>query len=203
MNQEKSIRQRLTNLFEQVEPAFQKDTIDRYIAHAKAEHTAWIKLLKGPEPPRDRFYYMKVSIPHYVTWKGAFGSSWQAKVDAIDEFKCNKKKATSDAIAAVRDAKSHFIEKQTRKITNATRLRKDRPTIKATLRYEVRIEGVMKFKYPNGDSFALHMGMIVNYRHTRGFTSFHQFPARFKDVILNGEPVKARLSESWMSQNFK
>lgn len=205
ISKEKAIQAKLTGLFAQVEPKFRLDTIARYVARAEGNFKSWMELLAGPEPPRDRFYWDATSCPQYVTWDGGMSGAWADKVAAAGrgEYRADIKRATQDAIDSVRYAREHFISKQTKKITNATTLRPERPSIAGTLKYNVLIEGILTFLYKNGDRFDVVMSMIVNHRYTRGYTSFYQFPARFTNVTLGGQPVTARLSEKWMSENFK
>jgi hypothetical protein len=201
----KTIEVKLTALFALVEPKFREATINRYLLTARSQFAGYKELLAGEEPPRDRWYHDVVSTPQYVSWTGGMSTTWEARVKAMADgvFFCNEKKATEDAIASVRYAREHFISKQTKKLTNATQLRTDRPTIEGTLKYNVLIEGSMSFKYKNGDSFALTMSMIVNHRFERGYTSFYQFPARFGNVYIGGKRAEGRISEKWMSENFK
>lgn len=197
---------RLTGLFAQVEPQFRKDTVARYVAQATANYNSWMKRLAGPEPPRDCWYHDAVSSPQYVTWDGGMTSTWEGKVEAAKrgEFRADIKRAEQDANDSVDYAKQHFISKQTKKLTNATKLRTDRPTIAGKLRYKVLIEGTLRLEYPNGDRFEVVMSMIVNHRYERGCTTFYQFPARFCNVKLGGLLVMpARVSEKWMADNFK
>lgn len=205
ISNQKAIQAKLTGLFVKVEPKFRSDTIARYVDVANTNFALWIATLTGPEPPRDQHYHDAVRCPDYVTWDGGIGSSWQAKVEASKrgEFRADVAKATRDANASVDNAKLHFISKHTKKITNATTHRTDRPTIAGTLRYRVVVQGTLTFTYKNGDSFEVVMSMIVNHRYTRGYTSFYQFPARFTNVKLAGEVVTARMSERWMAENFK
>jgi hypothetical protein len=56
--------------------------------------------------------------------------------------------------------------------------------------------------YKNGDFFHLGMKIITNYRYTRGFTSFYQFPATFNWGQVGGKKF-GRVSEAWMSESFK
>ncbi len=203
---ENAIRAKLGGLFMQVEPQFRADTIERYKATAEGQFDAWVKLLAGEEPPRDRWYHDTTRCPQYVGHTGgSYSPTWSMLVAAQsrNEWYCNFKRAEKDANDSVDYAKEHFITKQTKKITNATKLRTDRPTISGTLRYRVLIEGTLTFTYPNGDRFNVVMSMIVNHRYERGYTSFYQFPARFTDVHLDGKPTTARMSEKWMSENFK
>jgi hypothetical protein len=200
-----SFNQRLTELFEQVEPQFRADTIARYRAVAENQFKGWVTMLEGPEPPQGPWYSVGTACPDYVTWDGGMGTTWKAKVDALKagKYRINYQKAGRDANDSVTYAKQHFIAKQTKKLVNATKLRKDRPAIEGMLVYNVLIEGTLIVKYPNGDYFVINMSMIVNHRYERGYKSFYQFPARFSQAVINETKVTARLSEKYMSENFR
>lgn len=197
--------QRLTELFEQVEPQFRADTVARYRSQAEGQLAGWLKQLEGPEPKRGPWYHTVTACPEYVTWDSALGTSWEAKVRAAKagKYRANVERAERDANDSVDYAKAHFIAKQAKKLTNATKLQAGRPTIAGRLVYNVLIEGTLTVAYPNKNCFTIEMSMIVNHRYERGAKSFYQFPARFVAAQLGGHRVSARLSEKWMSKHFK
>jgi hypothetical protein len=197
---------KLTAMFESVEPAFREETVKRYRAAAAAQLKYWLTLLEGPEPQRGRNYWEETSVPQYVvTTAGSYSPSWQSKVDLAKQGKwvADYVRAERDANNSVDDAKLHFIAKQSKKLANATKLHKGLPTLTGSLKLNVVIEGHLLVSYKNGDGFRLEMSMIVNHRYQRGCTTFYQFPARFKDVCCKAELPKGNISEKWMSENFK
>lgn len=204
---ENAVRAKLTGLFVQVEPLFRADTIARYKIQAESQFKGWVTMLEGEKPKETRTMFGSIlSPPDYVkNTKGSYSIAWDMLVASHKrgEWSCDLVKAERDANASVDYAKEHFITKQTKKIANATKLRTDRPTIDGMLRYNVLIEGTLTFKYPNNDCFALTMSMIVNHRYSRGYKSFYQFPARFGNVYIAGKRADGRISEKWMSENFK
>lgn len=195
---------KLTGLFASVEPKFQEATVNRYLSIARGNYKSYMDMLSGPKP--ERINYRALDAPQYVSWKGGMSCDWDGRVRAAQAglFYCDEKRATDDAMMSVRRAREHFIFKHSKKLANATKLRTDRPTISGTLRFNVSVQGVLVVSYANGDKFDIVMSMIVNSRSSmRGYTSFYQFPARFSNVQLGGQTVKSRVSEQWMSENFK
>jgi hypothetical protein len=193
---------KLTEMFEQVEPEFRLMMIQKYKSAAAAQLTHWLTLLDGPEPNRGRFYWEQTSVPQYVKClASSYSPQWQSKVDLAKkgQWAADYVRAEQDANRSVDEAKSHFINKQSKKLTNATKLHKGKPALTGSLKLNVVIEGHLLVSYKNGDGFRLDMSMIVNHR---ACTTFYQFPSRFKDVCCKTPLVKS-ISEKWMSENFR
>lgn len=196
---------KLTTMFEVVEPDFRAETIKRYKSAAAAQLTYWLTLLEGPEPKHGPGYWEQTSVPHYVNClSSSYSPNWQNKVELAKQGKwaTDYNKAEREANDSVDDAKRHFINKQSKKLANATKLHRGKPALTGSLKLNVVIEGHLLVSYKNGDGFRLEMSMIVNHRYERGCTTFYQFPARFKDVICKA-PLPKNVSESWLSENFK
>lgn len=196
---------KLTEMFEKVEPEFRAAMIQKYKSAAAAQLTHWLTLLEGPEPQRGRWYFEQTSVPTYVKCLAStYSPHWQSKVDLAKngQWVANYELAERDANRSVDQAKSHFINKQSKKLANATKLHKGKPTLTGILKLNLVIEGHLLVSYKNGDGFRLDMSMIVNHRYQRGCTTFYQFPARFKDVSMKDELPKT-ISEKWMSEHFK
>lgn len=197
---------KLTAMFEAVEPEFRKATVAEYRTQAQNQLAGWLELLRGPEPERNAYYYVSTAMPQYVLCdQHTHPHLWSDKQAAAKRgvYKANFKAAERDANASVDYAKVHFVEKQAKKLTNATKLHRGTPELDGKLHFKVLVTGELHVTYKNGDRFSIALDMIVNYRYTTGFKSFYQFPARFYGVILGGSAPKARLSEKWMSENFK
>ncbi len=93
--------------------------------------------------------------------------------------------------------------KNSRKLATATQLKKKKPTLNGALCWNqwprATVTGLLTVDY--GDSqFNLHMSIKINYRDGR---PYHQFPAIFAHVLIKGVAPKARMSEKWLSENFK
>lgn len=198
----------LTRIFEEVEPKFREQQIVSYKAQASSQLEWVLSWLDGPEPDGKTKTWHDFSIPRYVN---VAGGAWYRGWDALQRirkeggFRAAFERAEADANRSVDAAKAHFITKQCKKLDNATKNHPGESQVSGFLRLDGSgiIAGRLKVEYKNGDEFTLNMSVIVNYRHARGFTSFYQFPARFTRVKLNGEFVKARLSEGWMEDNFR
>lgn len=201
---------KLTEMFSVVEPAFRKATLLRYREAADRQLAGWLRLLEGDEPPRNMYYNIVTSQPQYVRRLKSSDSyehpnAWELKqtIAKTGGYRADYEKAKKDANALVDQAKQHFISKQTKKLTTATKLRTDTPKLGGTLSFNgVVVTGHLLVTY--GDSlFRLDMSMIYNHRYERGYTEFYQFPARFKTVVIAGERATGRISEKWMSENFR
>lgn len=201
--------ERLTALFATVEGEFLKVVKDNNRATAEIQHKGWHKLLEGDEPT-GRFGWEASSRPKYVKFTGKipiWGSeprTWAEKQAAAKrgEYAPDIKKADEDAIFQVRQAKDHFIIKQTKKLTNATKRHGNvrPPTVTGTIKLRHLIEGTLLVQYDEQNWFSVEMSMVWN-RSPLG-KPFYQFPAKFTSATINGEPVTTRLSEKWMSENF-
>lgn len=197
---------KLTAMFEAVEPDFRKATIAEYRSQADLQLAGWLELLKGPEPEQNVYYYIATQQPQYVLCKlPTHPFTWADKQAAAakNQYVVNYTASDRDANAAVSYAKEHFISKQAKKFTNATKSHRGTPELTGKLQCSVLCTGELNVKYKNGDEFSVVLDMIVNYRYQTGFKSFYQFPARFYGVILGGEAVKERVSEKWMGDHFK
>lgn len=197
---------KLTQLFEQVEPLFRSETIDRYRRHADLTHRAWLERMAGPKPEHARMASDASRLPEYTkSTKGSWNPNWETMVRDIAEgmFVIDYAQAEQDANRAVSGAKENFIAKQAAKLTNATKLRTGTPKLDGLLRCNGVVTGHLSVKYNKNDHFILTMNMITNHRYERGYTSFYQFPARFTDVHIGGEKkTGVKISEKWMGENF-
>lgn len=217
-------KNKLTNLFEKVEPQFREETVARYKAWAQSSYESWKTRVLGdePQPPegpkysrqRSEFDHDKrqtMRLPEYTMPISEevepidfyADDAWAKLREQIAKglYTVNFKKAERDANFEVDGAKLHFIKKQTAKLDNACQHVKHL-IVSGELSCNKVVTGFMLVK-AGDDQFTLTMNMIVNHRYGRGYTSFYQFPARFTNVILGGEKQKGSISEAWMAENFK
>jgi hypothetical protein len=204
----KTFETALTAIFEAVEPEFRKRTVEHYRDIAKQQHSGWLNRLKEPEPVRSMLYFEITSPPKYSVIKAkdsrtpAYAGTWAQKQQA--NWQCDLNAAEKDANRSVDQAKEHFVSKMTAKLTNATKLRKDKPTLTGKLQFNgIVVEGDLYVEYKCGDYFRMTMQIITNYRHGH---SYYQFPARFKDVGFGPKPARliphGPYSEAWLAKNF-
>jgi hypothetical protein len=210
---------KLTDMFEAVEIAFREAAVARYREQAENAHSVWVKRLEGPEPKAEelaklgRGYWRStlgdlMAVPKYTkrTKPNDYVNtySWEPLRKAIGEghFAIDFSQAKADAHREVDAVKRHFVTKQTKKLTNATKLRKGVAKLEGTLVYNVVIIGQLVVTFANGDSFTLEMS--ITYNRSKLGKPFWQYPARFANVILNGKcPKSGVISEAWMGANFK
>ena len=196
---------KLTQMFEQIEPEFRATTLENYKNRATNDLESWLKLLDGPQPVGREG--LRLRMPQYVTTTGgSYSLHWPRLQEDRRRglFVADYVSAERDATRAVDFAKQHFVGKQTKKLTNATKNHAGQPKIGGYLKFDSGIiTGALVVKYDNGDEFVVSMSIITNHRYEKQYTSFHQFPARFGGVKLKGEAVKGRISEIWMETNFK
>lgn len=199
---------KLTSMFEQIEPEFRKHIVAQYRKAAEGQLEGWLKWLEGPKPITHGDWH---DLPRYVKVQSG-SSSYHQWEDCQDkkrkgEYRVNYEFAEKEADASVDYAKVHFINKQSKKLDTATSNHKPNGAkIGGHLQISAGlVTGFIVVEYSGGDSFTLTMSIITNCRYggRYGYTSFHQFPARFNSVKLKGKLVKARFSESWMETNFK
>lgn len=214
-------QKKLTRMFEQVEAQFRAETVERYERHAGLQVSAWMLRLGTDEPmwtpeshkSEREFNWDKadsIKPPQYakrvkdIDTSVDYRITWEQMRDRINAgvYDVDLKQAAKDANDSVDAAKANFIAKQSKKLENATVLRTDFRSMKGSLKCNGVVTGYLHVFFKNGDKFSIHMNMIVNYRYSRGYTSFHQFPARFYDVVLGGEPVK-KVSEQWLKDNYR
>lgn len=202
----------LTRLFEQVEPAFRAHQIEAYERMAnlgvkhyvekllaldgiedKTEASKQWHLIERNERPR----YMKYRDGSMIHWLDSYIKG--AKEGA---FLPDLKSAQYDANALVDSAKTHFVSKLTKKLDNALKNCTKKPKLSGELRFVGRIVGWLDVKV-GYSGFRVEMSMITNYRYSgRGSTIFHQFPARFTEIIEDKVKIKKSASEAWMAEYF-
>ncbi len=208
----KTFNEKLTAMFEEIEPEFLAKQKERFKNMATSQFEGWMSYLNGPKPTKtEKRSFWQIRMPEFVKVKsGSYSVQWEALQSAKErgEFSADYAKAEREAIDTVKYAKLHFITKQDKKLTNATKSHTGSPELSGRLGFNSVgvITGVLIASYENGDQFQVDMSVIVNYRYNSrsgGSGGFYQFPARFALARIGGESVKARLSEKWMSENFK
>ena len=198
----------LTDMFETVEPAFRANQVNQYRALAIGQCKFWIEAilaLEGLEQAEcyrqfhrlGHLEFVRFTTPTLTHSPAAYIQAAKAGVFAPAYEKSER--AANDTVDY---AKCHFIGKQTKKLSNATKNCTAEPEVESSLSFNGVVTGFLRLIYPDA-GFTVMMSIITNYRHERGFTSFHQFPARFTNATMHGKPVTARLSEAWMSENFR
>lgn len=214
----------VTEIFEQIEAEFRAARVKANREYSQRAFDAWKQRLNGPMPEhlpdgpvysRDRPTRDAMARPQYVIAKPgsrdyfvSLDAQWAGLRDDINAglYLPDPDRAERDAHVEVDSVKAQFIAKQSRKLNNATQLCAGRPKVDGRLEYRAgRMGGRMTVDYGNGNSFALEMSVVHNYRSSRygHGTSFYQYPARFTAVKINGEKPKATISEAWMAENFK
>ena len=197
---------KLRAMFAKVEPAFKKQTREYYRKLVQRNWDDWQATLALPyetikeRQRQDRFGGSLPRPPQYVTHENTISYTWEAYQKA--EWKAQFDRAQDDADAEVRNAREHFTIKLDQKLRDATKQRKDIPTLIGELRNGVRITGHVKADYPNGDSFRVELSIVRNVRYERGYNPYYQFPARFSVAVIGGNTVKPK-SLAWMQENFK
>lgn len=201
---------KLTAMFAEIEPEFRAKQSERYKTLATSQLEIWLKYLDGPKPDDTKRRLWSVRLPDFVdVHGGSYNPQWEAMqaMRKRGDFRCAYGRAEKAAKDSVDYAKLHFVTKQNKKLTNATKNHKGSPSLGGRLGFDSAgvIVGALTAVYENGDEFTVMMSVIVNYRYNSrtGGGGFYQFPARFGRVKMGGEVVKARLSEGWMERNFK
>jgi hypothetical protein len=193
---------KLTEMFAAVEPKFRAGRVAHYHMVATANYDGWVKALNGPEPAP--FLVREFcSTPRFVISPVNYLRNWADTKASVGrgEYKVDLETAEREANLEVDGAKHHFLTKIPAKLTNATKRRKGKPELKGQLSYEGGIiTGVLNARWSNGDGFIIDMTIKQNYRNGQ---SYYQFPAIFKNVILNGQEPIGRMSEGWLADNFK
>ena len=208
----------VASLFESVEPQFRAERVRAYESRANAQYENWMKRLSGEIAPpvqsegeahwkfRDRVHNYE-AVPEYVlNDRGAWNSAWSSKVADKERWHANLDKAREDANREVDGVKAVFLRKFTDKLNSAVGQRDGLQPLTGSMRMTAGfVAGVLHAVFANGDRFTLEMDVITNFRHESrgaGRFGFYQYPARFKNVQLAGNPPKGKLSEKWMEENF-
>ncbi len=203
MDNYKTFIKKLTDLFEQVEPIFLEATLQRYRRNAEMYHQAWLNRMAGPKPENPRAEHDSMRVPQYTTTTGgSYAPYWDFMVRdiAAGKFIINYAHAERDAREEVASAKAGFVTKNSRKLNTATQLKRKSPSLNGCLSYNGGIvTGTLLVEYGKSH-FILAMSIKLNYRNGQ---PYYQFPAIFQHVMINGVAPKARMSEAWLSENFK
>lgn len=76
-----------------------------------------------------------------------------------------------------------------------------KPTVLGAIAYQGGVvTGTLNVYYTGKLRFDLYMSIKTNYRHGR---AYYQFPAIFREVLIAGQKPTSRISEKWLSENFK